>query len=138
MSNESRVQITPIYSDHNWLAIASSNPNSNIFHNPAWSKLLADCYGYRSFMIAIADSNGEYLAGIPMMEVKSHLTGHRWISLPFSDHCEPLYCDEIYLRQLTDTLILFLEDRSVPRIELRGTFSKNSFINRFSDRCRIY
>jgi hypothetical protein len=37
-------------------------------------------------------STGELKNGLVFCRIKSWLTGHRVVSLPFSDHCEPL-CD---------------------------------------------
>lgn len=95
------VELVTDPSDKRWLAFVDSIPSANIFHHPAWVNLIADCYGYRPFVIAVYDGNDKIQAGLPMVEVKRLLTGHRWISLPFSDHVSLLsheggYQDAIY------------------------------------------
>jgi CelD/BcsL family acetyltransferase involved in cellulose biosynthesis len=106
-------------SDEAWAGFAASNTQANIFHHPAWINLLAECYRYRPFIVAVCDSAGGVRAGIPMMEVRSRLTGRRWVSLPFSDHCAPLYEDAGALESLLEYLVDLSQARETPRIEVR-------------------
>ncbi len=106
-------------SDEAWAGFAASNTQANIFHHPAWTGVLAECYGYRPFVFAVCDSSGMVQAGIPMMEVNSRLTGRRWVSLPFSDHCAPLFGDVRALERLVEQLVRLSQEREAPRIELR-------------------
>jgi CelD/BcsL family acetyltransferase involved in cellulose biosynthesis len=115
-------QIAPVLldpSDERWVAFATSKPEASIFHHPAWMNLLHECYGYRPFVIAVCNTDGGVSAGLPMMEVNSWLTGRRWVSLPFSDYCAPLYDDDKALNQLTGALASLYRDGNVPRIEVR-------------------
>jgi hypothetical protein len=72
-----------------WMAFVNAHPHATIFHHPAWMRMLRGVYGYRMFAVCAGDGS-RIRAGIPFAEVKSRLTGHRWVSLPFSDHCRPL------------------------------------------------
>jgi CelD/BcsL family acetyltransferase involved in cellulose biosynthesis len=75
--------------DPRWTSFAQSQPEATPFHHPAWARLLADCYGFRAFCLAVTD--GEAVrAGIPALEVKRPLGPRRWVSLPFTDRCPPL------------------------------------------------
>jgi CelD/BcsL family acetyltransferase involved in cellulose biosynthesis len=76
--------------DPRWSAFVAGSPTATPFHHPAWSRVLADCYGYRPFALAVGDAQGTIAAGIPAMEVRGPLGGRRWLSLPFTDSCEPL------------------------------------------------
>ncbi len=61
------------------------------FHEPGWTELLAECYGYRTFAAAVIGSDGEPTAGLPLAETRGLLgRERRWISLPFTDYCPPL------------------------------------------------
>ena len=111
------IQIEPC--DERWLAFAASHAQANIFHHPAWINLLAECYGYRPFIIAVQDDEGELFAGMPIMEVNSFLTSRRWVSLPFSDYCVPLSRDDESLEKLADYFVNAYENDQVPSIELR-------------------
>jgi hypothetical protein len=105
--------------DERWLAYIASKPESTIFHHPAWLNALAESYGYRPFVIAACDDNGQIRAGLPLMEVRSAVTGRRWVSLPFTDYCAPLYSDPEALDQLARDLAFLYQAGSVPRIEIR-------------------
>jgi CelD/BcsL family acetyltransferase involved in cellulose biosynthesis len=75
--------------DPRWREFVESRPDSAIFHHPAWARLLADCYGYRPMVVALAEG-GTVTAGLPAIDVSLPLGGRRWVSLPFTDHCPPL------------------------------------------------
>ncbi len=102
-------------SDERWLRFLTTRPEATLYHHPAWINLLAACYQYRPFIIAVAARDGSLRAALPMMEVRSRLTGQRWVGLPFTDHCAPLYCDEAALQGLTDYLVA-LSQGSITRI----------------------
>lgn len=103
-----------------WAAFVASHPLANSFHHPAWSSMIAECYGYRPFVVAVTDDAGSIIAGLPLMEVNSPLTGRRWISLPFTDHCAPLFYGDAEPRLLSSQLIMLQQERSIPRVELRS------------------
>jgi hypothetical protein len=66
-----------------------STPGHSFFHSSAWARVLVESYGYRPLYFASV-GDGRFKALMPMMEVRSFLTGVRGVSLPFSDACEPL------------------------------------------------
>jgi len=117
-----------------WFAFVEAHPDSTIFHHPAWAGLLADCYGYTPFVLVKLDEFGQIDGGIPFMDVNSWLTGHRWVSLPFSDHCMPL----IRCHRALNTLMEFLSSeynrKAIPRVEIHAPihanniFEDNSFV----------
>jgi CelD/BcsL family acetyltransferase involved in cellulose biosynthesis len=75
--------------DPRWLELVRAAPQSLPFHQPAWARLLAECYGYRPFVVALENGAG-LAAGIPVLEVPTLVGGKRWVALPFTDHCAPL------------------------------------------------
>jgi CelD/BcsL family acetyltransferase involved in cellulose biosynthesis len=105
--------------DEHWIEFVSSKPQATIFHHPAWLKPLAECYGFRPFVMAVCDASGCVLAGLPIMEVHSRMTGRRWVSLPFTDYCPPLYDDLDALNQLTHDLAFLYQAGKAPKIEIR-------------------
>ncbi len=110
------------YDDARWLSFISTHPEATIFHHPAWMDVMNSCYGYEPFIIAVCDNNGEIKAGIPIMNVNLALRPSRWISLPFTDYCNPLYFDDISLGYLTDCIAMCYQERMVRQIELRYAF----------------
>jgi CelD/BcsL family acetyltransferase involved in cellulose biosynthesis len=114
-----RIETLPI-TEPSWCEFVSTQENATIFHHPAWANLLAECYGYRPFVLASLDEAGRVDSGIPLMDVRSMLTGHRWISLPFSDYCAPLCSSPSVLESLVEYLCDQQEKKAVPRIEIRS------------------
>ena len=57
--------------DERWAAFLDSVPSANILHHPAWVCLMAECYGYRPFVVAVPDGKGDIKAGFLLMEVDS-------------------------------------------------------------------
>lgn len=76
--------------DERWTAFVGSHPQAIPFHHPEWGRLLADCYGFDAFALAVAGESGDLVAGVPVIETRSPLGRRRWISLAFSDFCPPL------------------------------------------------
>jgi hypothetical protein len=76
--------------DQRWAQLVERSPQSSVFHSVSWLRALRDTYGYTP--VAFTDSApGESLRhGLLFCQIKSWLTGRRLVSLPFSDHCEPL------------------------------------------------
>jgi hypothetical protein len=108
--------------DQRWENFIKSNIEATIFHHPAWIQVLSDCYGFKPFIAVVCDNTGNIRAGVPMAGVGGWLTGHRWVSLPFSDYCNPLFDDPIWLTTLTDGLMQVSREKSVPDVELRWGF----------------
>jgi Acetyltransferase (GNAT) domain len=76
--------------DSRWMSLVDSHPRSSVFHSQPWLHALRDVYGYR-FVVATTCPPGEKLTnGLIFCGIDSWLTGRRLVSLPFSDHCEPL------------------------------------------------
>jgi len=107
------------HSDHDWQVFAASQKGSNIFHHAAWSGLMQECYGYRPFVVILRNASGQIFAGLPMMEVGALFGRRRWVSIPFSDHCVPLYSDPAALREFGAALTLSAQKSEIPKIELR-------------------
>jgi GNAT acetyltransferase-like protein len=61
-----------------------------VFHTPAWLEALQRTYGYESLAYTTTPPGIELTNGLVVCRVYSLITGRRAVSLPFSDHCEPL------------------------------------------------
>jgi len=72
-----------------WDELVESHPDSTLFHSSHWARVLYDTYRYKPVYVGSVRA-GQLQWMIPMMEVRSFLTGVRGVSLPFSDYCEPL------------------------------------------------
>jgi len=120
-------------SDSRWMDFIQSCPNANIFHHPAWIELMSECYEYYAAIIAILNGNGVIQAGLPFLKVSSPLTGRRWVSLPFSDYCNPLYRDESALEALTRQLVLIYQENRLDKLEVRWELPEYAGIQKVSE-----
>lgn len=102
-----------------WMEFAASCNEASIFHHPKWIQFLSDCYHYPAAILAVSKQSGRINAGIPIIKIKSPITGSRWVALPFSDYCNPLYDNEDALAHLIEWIGDLYRDRSSPRIEIR-------------------
>ncbi len=76
--------------DPRWPALVERAPAAVFFHHPAWLRLVSSHFGFRSWVWAVLGSRDELAAGLPIMLLRSRLTGTRLIALPFSESCPPL------------------------------------------------
>jgi CelD/BcsL family acetyltransferase involved in cellulose biosynthesis len=107
-------------SDPMWLAYVQGHPDATAFHHPRWLELLASTYGYRPLIVTIRDTRNSIVAGLPLLDVRSWLTGRRLISLPFTDYCPPLGRDASDLTELASALSAWRRSTGQPRLEIRG------------------
>jgi len=120
--------------DKDWIDYISSKQGATIFHHPSWLENLSRSYGYKSHIITVQSSEGNILAGLPIMEVQNTFSGSKWISLPFSDYCNPLYENQESLEVLTKSLIDLsqMNNPAVP-VELRWEFPPHPEMNPFAN-----
>jgi CelD/BcsL family acetyltransferase involved in cellulose biosynthesis len=85
-------EIDPIH-DPGWLDLVERHPRASVFHTPGWLEALRRTYGYEPVVLTTSPPERDLATGIVFCRVSSWLTGHRLVSLPFSDHCEPLVDD---------------------------------------------
>ena len=82
-------QIDPTQ-DARWSALVAIHPKASVFHTVGWLKTLQSTYGYEPVAFTTSSPSDELKNGLVFCRVNSWLTGRRLVSLPFSDHCEPL------------------------------------------------
>jgi CelD/BcsL family acetyltransferase involved in cellulose biosynthesis len=105
--------------DPRWTSFISAHADATIFHHPAWIGMLAACYGYKPRLAVNVDNAGHITAGLPWMEVHSHLTGRRGVALPFSDYCAPIVDNDEALVDLISGLQEARKACRLPRLEIR-------------------
>jgi len=76
--------------DARWGEFVARHPRSSVFQTVEWLTALHSTYGYRPVVYTTTPSGQPLQNGLVLCDVKSWLTGERLVSLPFSDHCEPL------------------------------------------------
>lgn len=76
--------------DSRWDDFVARHPSASVFHDRGWLETLARTYGYELYVLTSAPFGQPLENGIVVCRVSSWITGARLVSLPFSDHCEPL------------------------------------------------
>lgn len=61
-----------------------------MFHSREWLSALRSAYGYEPVVYTSDEPSSELTSGLLFCKVNSWITGCRLVSLPFSDHCDPL------------------------------------------------
>ncbi len=105
--------------DSRWDDLVSRHPSASAFHRRGWIEALKETYGYQPFVLTTAAPGEPLSDGIVACRIKSWLTGARIVSLPFADHCEPLYSDNGDRRLLTDRLIEECKQQHCKYLEFR-------------------
>ena len=113
--------VDPLQSEsgQRWDGLAKSATNATVFHTSAWAKVLAESYRYRPAYMIFDHGNGTEML-LPMMEVKSIITGTRGVSLPFTDYCETLTTGGPSLVELPEQIKEYARGRGWKSIEFRG------------------
>lgn len=78
--------------DPRWSRLVDKHPRASVFHTALWLEALRQTYGYEPIAFTTSPPDRELENGLVFCRVRSRLTGARLVSLPFSDHCDPL-CD---------------------------------------------
>ncbi|HWP84398.1 MAG TPA: GNAT family N-acetyltransferase [Terriglobia bacterium] len=76
--------------DSRWDSLLERHPQASVFHSRPWLEALRRCYGYTPIALTPSPPGMPLKAALLACVVDSWLTGRRLVSLPFSDHCDPL------------------------------------------------
>lgn len=120
--------------DERWDAFVEQHPRASVFHTSAWLEALHRTYGYPSIAYTTSSPTESLLNAIVFCRVESWLTGRRLVSLPFSDHCEPLMDAErvsevlgqLLARELGENRWRYVEFRPLGPIPVPGRFSQSN------------
>ena len=134
MSNSIEEQITEpaakremtVYSldpleDPRWAEFVQRHPRASVFHTPGWLEALRRTYGYEPVVYTTSLPRAELTNGLVFCRVRSWLTGRRLVSLPFSDHCEPLVHNSEELSALIRSVELSRKQERWKYVEMRST-----------------
>jgi CelD/BcsL family acetyltransferase involved in cellulose biosynthesis len=112
---DDRVRCVNPLEDPAWDARLATLAGASFFHGSAWARVLHDTYGFTPAYL-VTNRGGV----LPLMEVKSWITGCRGVSLPFSDECGILCADDADLEALVHAAIQRAHDHRWNYWELRG------------------
>lgn len=114
--------------DSRWADFVDCHPFSSVFHTPGWLRALQRTYGYEPIAYTTSAPGRELANGLVFCRVESWLSGSRLVSLPFSDHCQPLVDDPEVATQLIAWLKHSQQHEHWKYVELRPMFSESSAI----------
>ncbi|MGH7971492.1 MAG: hypothetical protein ACREIC_22470, partial [Limisphaerales bacterium] len=81
--------ISPL-SDRRWHEFVQKCEASSVFHTREWLEALRRTYDYEPIVFTTSPPGAAIENGLVLCRVNSWLTGDRLVSVPFSDHCDPL------------------------------------------------
>jgi hypothetical protein len=90
-----------------------------VFQTPGWLEALRRTYGYEPVAYTTTPPGADLANGIVFCRVYSRITGRRIVSLPFSDHCEPLVERPEDLESLLHSLKLDCTKEAWKYVEIR-------------------
>jgi hypothetical protein len=111
-------QIDPLQDDR-WQTFIARHPSASIFHTRGWLEALRRTYGFTPVVLTTTPPHRPLTNGIAFCRVRSWLTGRRLVSLPFSDHCEPLAEKPQEVQTLFESLARLQESEKWKYVELR-------------------
>jgi CelD/BcsL family acetyltransferase involved in cellulose biosynthesis len=113
-----------------WDAFVAGHPFGFVYHLSRWCRVLESSFSHIKgrFLGLVNEHSGEVMAGLPVYEVRSWLTGNRLVSIPFSSFCDPLISSPDHMPALMSRLLELFRAAKASSISLR-TLHSPSFIS---------
>jgi serine/alanine adding enzyme len=105
-----------------WQTYVKSAPHASLYHSLEWRDILQRAFGHRSWYFMARD-NGKTRGVLPLVEMKSSLFGHFFVSLPFLDYGGILADTPEYEAALANAAEDIAAKRGAHHIELRQSFA---------------
>lgn len=113
-------EIDPLQ-DERWVVFLAKHRSAAVFHSPEWLRALQRTYRYRISALTTAGPGESLTNALVFCRVRSWLTGRRLVSVPFADHCSPLFEAENELDSLLSRLKQECERGDDRYLEIRST-----------------
>jgi hypothetical protein len=124
-------EINPLR-DERWPDFLKLHPRASVFHSRAWLEALQRAYGYTPIVYTTSQPGDRLRNGLVFCAVESWITGRRLVSVPFSDHCEPLVEDPADLNAILPLLAERSRDQRWRYVELRPRWPLHGAVSPFS------
>jgi CelD/BcsL family acetyltransferase involved in cellulose biosynthesis len=82
------IRVIDPLTDPRWVDLLERHPHTSVFHSRGWLEALKRTYGYEPIALTTTP-RGPLENGLAVCRVRTW-TSRRLVSLPFSDHCDPL------------------------------------------------
>lgn len=107
--------------DPRWGGFLQRHAQSSVFHSVQWLDALRRTYGYEPIAVTTCPPDAALDNALVFCQIRSWLTGRRLVSLPFSDHCDPLVNEGADLSAMIPALTKDLRRDKVRYLEIRPT-----------------
>jgi CelD/BcsL family acetyltransferase involved in cellulose biosynthesis len=124
-----KVSIIDPVKDARWDRFVEKHPFGSIYQLSTWKKVLEKSFKHiKGHHLALIDSQTNIIqAALPLFEVRSWLTGNRFVSIPFSAFSDPLVSSPEQMVIFLQALFDLSNELRIPSIELR-TFKSSALI----------
>jgi hypothetical protein len=103
-----------------WDNLLLTNHQSSFFLTTAWAKVICESYNYKPlYFVVIKD--GKLISLMPLIEIKSFLTGKRGVSLPFTDEAPCFFASKDHYTAFINSLLRYGHQAGWNYIEMRWT-----------------
>jgi CelD/BcsL family acetyltransferase involved in cellulose biosynthesis len=119
MTRRNQVQVVKPLEDPRWITLSLEHPSASVFHSRQWLRALQNTYGYEPLAYTNTPAGAPLDNAVVFCRVNSWLTGQRLVSLPFSDHCEPLVDSVDQLHELLTPALQELKNRKIKYVDIR-------------------
>jgi hypothetical protein len=116
-----------------WRVLLEYCGAASIYHTPEWKEFLENALNLKSCYLFSEDENGKIVGMLPLVYMKSRLSGDRLCSLPFSYRCGVIGSPSSYSHLISKAINLSNESTS-HALEIRDYIDSEYFIkvNSFS------
>ena len=118
-------QIRPL-EDARWREFVAQHPRSSVFHTTAWLEALRRTFDHEPIAFTTSSADTKLKDAIVLCRVNSWITGRRLVSLPFSDHCDPLVGDDTDVGAVLLAVQHELSKNGLRYAEIRPTHELNA------------
>jgi len=105
--------------DPRWRGFVEGHRSASVFHRAEWLQALKNAYGYKPMAVSLCPPDSPLTNAVVFCEIRSSLTGKRIVSLPFSDHCEPLVENADEAGPLLDNIKSRVKQKNWKYVEIR-------------------
>jgi len=113
------INIDPV-KDSRWDEFVMAHEGSMIYHHSVWGKLIGQTYGYKPYFLALEDNQYKIKGVLPLLMVRSRLTGDRLVCLSFAHVCGPLTHSLEDSYKLIEHALNYAKSEKVKYVEIRS------------------
>lgn len=131
------VHVLDPLTDSRWPGFVERHSAASVFHSRGWLRALQMTYGYEPLAVTTSRPTEPLTNALLCCAVRSWVTGDRVVSLPFTDHCEPLVENIEQLQAFCDHLETLRKVQGWKYAEMRTSRASLGVAEWFRE-CTVY